>query len=489
MKVVLLALMVGILLNSALPVAGQDAIAIEQNDIVVDFPTSVTFYLTAKADAGVEQATLIYGTDGRSCHPGGSRQPLRFTAGPEVELDWEWELYRLGGLPPGAEIWWQWEVTTANGQQLTTERLTAVVKDESHDWLSQAGEHVTVHWYTGSSTFASGILQLAEETLARLSGSAGLPPPDNIHIWLYASQEDMHEALMHAPEWAGGTAFPAFNTIVADLSPGEQAWAEILIPHELSHLVVAALTDNCRGIGLDTWLSEGLADYGAGPPEEADTQRLISALEREQLPPLRSLTRAFSAYGDEAGLAYAHSHAVVDFLISTYGPDSMAQLMDTVQAGAKVEEALQRVYGFDTDGLDARWRASVGHPATPTPLPLAASTNTPVPTAVLFNPVAPAPTGTPAPAVPASVTATAVTKTAVFTSITLPPTEPPTATDRPRPDMNAVADVTPVAVAVESAAPTSDENVIFSSWPARVGLLLILLVVLAFTFIRREGPR
>jgi len=69
----------------------------------------------------------------------------------------------------------------------------------------------------------------------------------------------------------------------------------------------------------------------------------------------------------------------VSYLIDTYGSQEFAQLFATFKAGATIDDALNKVYGFDQRGLEDRWRQSLGLPpqdrpeAAPTAPPAAPS--------------------------------------------------------------------------------------------------------------------
>ena len=74
---------------------------------------------------------------------------------------------------------------------------------------------------------------------------------------------------------------------------------------------------------------------------------------------MRSLASPFSAYAEESYLSYAQSYHLVELLIANYGQDKMLELLGVFQEGSSYDGALQQVYGFDMDGLDLRWRASI----------------------------------------------------------------------------------------------------------------------------------
>jgi hypothetical protein len=77
---------------------------------------------------------------------------------------------------------------------------------------------------------------------------------------------------------------------------------------------------------------------------------------------VRSLASPFSAYAGEAALSYAESYSLVEFLTSSYGQDKMFSLLSTFREGATYDGALEKVYGFDMDGLDERWREWLTQP-------------------------------------------------------------------------------------------------------------------------------
>ncbi len=65
---------------------------------------------------------------------------------------------------------------------------------------------------------------------------------------------------------------------------------------------------------------------------------------------------------NKVNLFYGQSWSLVSFLIDTYGEESFAQLFAEIKRGNTTDTALETVSGFDQDGLDNEWRASVGLP-------------------------------------------------------------------------------------------------------------------------------
>ena len=121
---------------------------------------------------------------------------------------------------------------------------------------------------------------------------------------------------------------------------------------------------------LPSWLEEGLSMYAEGDLRNDLQSILTEAISEDNLISVRSLSGSFPAKAEEAGLYYAQSYSLVNFLIHDYGKDRMLQLLSIFKEGSAHDDALLEVYGFDTDGLDDLWRQSLElEPRTSTTLP------------------------------------------------------------------------------------------------------------------------
>ena len=159
-------------------------------------------------------------------------------------------------------------------------------------------------------------------------------------------------------EWTGGVAFTAFSTIAIGISPSELDWGKRALVHELTHLVVHQAAFSPYG-QLPLWLDEGLAMYNEGELDPVLRSYLEEAILEDELISVRSLCSPFSAYSEKASLSYAQSYSLVEYLLDNYGQDSMLDLLTIFKQGSTYDEALTEVYGFDIDGLDAGWRATL----------------------------------------------------------------------------------------------------------------------------------
>jgi hypothetical protein len=57
----------------------------------------------------------------------------------------------------------------------------------------------------------------------------------------------------------------------------------------------------------------------------------------------------------------------VKYLLDNYGQGKVLNLLAILKQGSTYDEALTKIYGFDIDGLDARWRATLTIPVITAP--------------------------------------------------------------------------------------------------------------------------
>ena len=213
----------------------------------------------------------------------------------------------------------------------------------------------------------------ASSSCSKASTGAELDTP--IKLYVYASADDLQGAMIFPQEWTGGVAYTRYGILAIGIAPSELDWGKRAIVHELTHLVVHQETLNPYG-DIPTWLDEGLAIYSEGPLEATFSGYLNTAIAGGTLISVPSLASPFSVFSDQAALSYAESYTLVDFLVTTYGEDKMSALLGAFREGNTYDGALQAVYGFDMEGLDALWRPWITEPAA-----------VPAPTASLLEPV------------------------------------------------------------------------------------------------------
>lgn len=361
---------------------------VQDDRVTFAFPETATFSATLSSTATITSVTLEYGTEQQTCGEVVAKAFPQFQPATTVEVEWTWDMRQSGSLPPGATIWWRWVYTDESGQEFTGEQQTATWLDDDHDWQTVSSGDLRLHYYGKDEAFAQSMLDAGIEGLRRNKEQAGLVNDSAMDIYVYPNYQDMQDAVLYEPSWTGGQAYSDFNIVIMGLSDSDDTWNKNTVIHELTHLLVGHFTFSCIGT-LPGWIEEGLAMYSEGELDSGMQSMLDNAIRTDSLITLRSLNGGFSELPDKANLSYSQSYSVIKFMIDTHGQQKMTDLLVAMRDAKPIDEALIQVYGFDTDGLDAAWRESVG--AAPTAVS-AQATAQPTPTFVpTYVPVSGAP--------------------------------------------------------------------------------------------------
>ena len=368
MKKIAFIFVVVVLLALFIPggVRAQSALAVLDSSVVINFPASITFNITAESNTDITDIRLRYTVDRMTHSRIVSEIPLEFTPSNQVTAQWVWDMRMSGGMPPGSSIDCWWTLDDESGAEVETTPVTVRMEDNRYDWRSTTRGNVTLYWYEGDDAFAGELMDAVQAGLSRLAENTGAELEDPVRLYIYANSTDLRGSMIFPQEWTGGVAFTEYGVIAIGITPSTSglAWGTRAIAHELTHLVVHQVTFNPYNT-LPTWLDEGLAMTAEGELEPEFVSVLSDAQTDNTLISVRSLASPFSAYTDQSLLGYAESYEVVNYLIDEYGREKMLMLLNTFDEGSGYDEALNKVYGFDMDGLNVAWRASLEAAAIP----------------------------------------------------------------------------------------------------------------------------
>ncbi len=361
----------------------QTPITVSHDQLISNFPNGLLFQITTNSYTEIKNITLLYRTNRFACQEQVARQEVEFTPDRTVTAEWDWNFSESEIVPLGAEIYWQWEIEDASGNKLVTEEKTYRVSDERHSWNTLQKGSITLAWYQGEADFNRSLLDSADISLTKLAKDAGISSYQPIWITIYPTVEEVWEADGRVDDWGVGVAHIKYNTIVMAADPSELESASTSLTHELSHLVIGWATSNCHGGEPPLWLDEGLATNAEGVLSQDCIDYVTSALRMNTLPPLVTLEHQFSSIESEADLAYDYSAMVVSYMLDKYGEPKLVTLLAEIQSGNSFDQAMQDIYGLDTNALDAEWRNSLGFSALP-PKEDQYSSQSPIPTLVIW---------------------------------------------------------------------------------------------------------
>ena len=365
-KAYLLALVACLFLALLAPslVQAQGGLTILDSRAQADFPYRLNFSLSAESDVNITDIRLHYRVDRIGFAQVTSEVYIEFVPTNTVRIDWPLEMVKIGGLPPGTSVEYWWTVEDTKGDRVETAPVVVKFDDTRYPWQSLTQGEITIYWYEGDESFAQELVATTQQALARLAEETGAELEKPVKLYIYANTQDLQGAMIYPREWTGGVTFTRHGIMAIGIAPGNIDWGKRAIAHELTHLVINQVTLNPY-IDLPTWLDEGLAMHTEGPLEPVFADYLNRAIAENRLISVQSLSSPFSAYAEESVLSYAQSYSLVDFLITNYGRGKMLELLNTFRQGSSYDGALEKVYGFDMDGLDALWRDYVTPSAQP----------------------------------------------------------------------------------------------------------------------------
>lgn len=318
--------------------------------------------------------------------------------------------FKTGGasyVPAGTDLTYWLEVQDAAGNRLETPKEVFWYADTRFQWQEVQDGSVTVFSYGNAERSARAVLEAARQTQEKVGRMLDVQARP-LRVMLYNSVQDFNGAQPPESETrrrevvlAGRAHSGADLVQVLDIqSLGFLGTAENA-RHEITHLFVHW----AGGSHVSAWLNEGLAVWAQSYPFADYIGRLQQGIRTDDLLLLRGLD-SFPGSSEENILAYGQSYSVVKFLIDTYGPDRIRQLLETIKGGDGAAEGVQKVYGLTLDQLDAEWRKSVG--AKPRSYEIAIPTPQPIPIIVPFG-TAPTP-------LPEATSAAAPTEPGLFSS-------------------------------------------------------------------------
>jgi hypothetical protein len=355
-RAIILALIVCLMLVLSLgPAQAQGELRVLGSSAEAEFPLKLNFSLAAESDARITDIRLNYTVEQTGFAEVTSEVYVVFEPATRVEVGWTWDMRRTGGLPPGSTVEYWWTIEDAGGRRVETAPLRVEMDDNRYSWQSLTRGKVTLYWYSGGESFAGELMETVEEAMVRLAEDTGAYLVKPVRIYIYENTNDLKGAMVFPQEWTGGVAFTRHSVIAIGINPLNLSWGKRAIAHELTHLVIHQMVLNPYN-ELPTWLDEGLAVYSEGPFDVQFESYLKKAVAEDRLISVQSLASPFSAYAEQSYLSYAESYSMVEFLISRYGRDMMLELLNTFREGSSYDGALEKVYGFDMDGLNDLWR-------------------------------------------------------------------------------------------------------------------------------------
>ena len=219
------------------------------------------------------------------------------------------------------------------------------------------GTGVSVMFSPGRKAFAESALSTYLTALAELEEKLGLSPQRKAYIVLSRTQTEFRDITGGSTHtWIAALAYSSENLIVIDGSKIEIIGMndlKITLSHELTHLLLGKLLE--KGAKLPVWFNEGVAMWASIPRFTLPREELVLAAKSGALLHYSSLHDSFPASRKGAQLAYAESHEFISYLENRFGEGTVKAVIQEMNHGVQVADALLHVAGKTLDELWNDW--------------------------------------------------------------------------------------------------------------------------------------
>ncbi len=349
-----------IALAAAFALVGHASADVRTSNVTVESPdpSGITFSLQVAGDP-ITSAVVEYRRASGSTSLGGSVRAEVPSRGSGVVTA---QLPTNNGttyVPVGTRFTYSWKLTTEGGDTTTTDPIEFVFLDGRYTWQMIEEGGVRVFWYA-DATLAESVLRGSAGAVADMSDLLQVDIDFPITVVLYGGGDDGIAAqrprggIYDEMSRTGGTRVAPDLVHVYD-SLG-LTWEDIT-RHEITHVVTSEAGDGAF-TSIPSWLDEGLATY-AQSNKGTRAAAVEFAIRTDDTMRLRNMASPTNR-AELIELFYGQSWYVVQYLIDTYGEQSMADFLATIKAGNTTDAALGEVYGLDQDSLYNEWRVSVG---------------------------------------------------------------------------------------------------------------------------------
>lgn len=332
-------------------------IEVVEDDRRADFPTELSFTMTAESVEDIVEVQLLYRTAGSQVW---SYAYADVIPGKRVTSNLDLIVAGSAYLPPGVDVEYYYIITDAQGNTHTTEIKSVEYLDGRYQWDHTQVGSLTLLYHGLSKSRVEAVSREVEEALSQIRSLLKLDNPEPIRGVIYNRRSEAQNAFPRQSQtitdarFFGGFAFPS-NSIFVGVG-----FQTRIITHEAAHLLLdQAVGPNA--LPVPSWLDEGFAGY-VEPRSRTFSGRSLS----NQGLPLRAMTR-ISGTPQSIGTFYRKAESVVAYMIQEFGTEAFQLLVGGLAQGRTMDQALTQAYGFDLSGLETRWSTDDGPPTAPAP--------------------------------------------------------------------------------------------------------------------------
>lgn len=275
---------------------------------------------------------------------------------------WSAQATLEGHILPNTQVAYRFRAPDTAGNLVVGPSATVLVADSRFNWQTLEGPIVHLHWYSGDQAFAQRALDIGEKAISNASKLLGVTETDPVDFFIYEDESAFRDALGPGTrENVGGRAVANIRTMYGLIRPSQvnEDWVNILVTHELTHLVFNTATENVYH-SAPHWLNEGIATYLSEGISPRWQSALSLGIADQSLIPLQGMAGTFGAGDTRFDLGYSESVSAVDFFVKTYTEPKLWELVRSYAEGVSDDDAFTRATGGDLAAFNKAWMESLG---------------------------------------------------------------------------------------------------------------------------------
>ena len=192
------------------------------------------------------------------------------------------------------------------GSGLWLDKIEAVTLDQRgvKPWLEASSQHFWLRYHATDQSTVPDVLKSAETRFDQITGVLGYYPQGRVPITLVSTHAELEQqAGGRRPTWVYGVALPDSLVMLTPLrfSPtfNGHRYEDLfkLVPHELTHLILAQIVGYPGFREMPQWLNEGLAVYLSG--QSGDEHAIIEAAKTGKLPSFAQINKALAGQASD----------------------------------------------------------------------------------------------------------------------------------------------------------------------------------------------
>ena len=325
----------------------------------------ITVYIDTAINAEIKEARLWFRAHGDNNVA--AYTYIDFEQSDRIRATGEIDMKPPSYFPPGTQFDIRFEFVSTVGEIYASDTYHVEHIDTNHDWQRVSDENLEIIYYGISDRSIENLHASVAPRLPEINRALGVTDSPQFRAVVFPNAREL---TLHGPRisqaatdgiYFGGFAYDEYNlTIMASPS------AEVLI-HELTHLIFARKLTSPFATDAPGWLNEGNSSFWETGNRQRANQQFRSFVRRGDV---TEFSKMHSVPGIRADIHrfYIQSADFVGYLHENYGRDSVSKLLEELNSGQKINEAMQTVFGGTLTEIENRWRAEWDLPPVGTPI-------------------------------------------------------------------------------------------------------------------------